>query len=97
MAVIFNISALVGAIGTLTAARVGIMTWSLTSRLDRWRDRKERRRAARAKVRRRAQGALDVVVAIHSEILFRQRRQQRAPDPRRRQARPQRGNAARHR
>jgi len=70
MSILFNISALVGAIGTLTTARVGIMTSSLTSRLERRRDQKEGQAAARRDLKRRTRRVLNLVVQIHSEAPF---------------------------
>jgi hypothetical protein len=63
------ISALVSALGTITAALVGVLTWYLTSRADRRRERNDREAQRRAEEQQRKQRVLDLVVALHSEIL----------------------------
>lgn len=63
------LEALVSAIGTVAAAFVGVLTWYLASSSDRRREREERDNHARAEDARREQRVLDIVVALHSEIL----------------------------
>ncbi|MFO1089270.1 MAG: hypothetical protein U1E46_06780 [Hyphomicrobiales bacterium] len=72
--------AVIGAIGTVAAALVGVLTWYLTSRSERLsaeeerREERRREEAERAEQRRkdderREQRVLDLVVALHSEIV----------------------------
>ena len=63
------VSAIVGAVGTIVAAFVGVLTWFLASRSDRRRERSERELARRHDLAERDQRVLDIVVALHSEIL----------------------------
>lgn len=61
--------AVIGAVGTVIAAFVGVLTWYLASRNDRRREREEREAQRRAEEEQRQQRVLDLVVALHSEIL----------------------------
>jgi hypothetical protein len=61
--------ALIGALGTVVAAFVGVLTWFLASRSDRRREAAEREAARKAEQQQRDQRVLDIVVALHSEIL----------------------------
>ena len=61
--------AVIGAVGTILAAFVGVLTWFLASRADRRRERNERDLARRHDLAERDQRVLDIVVALHSEIL----------------------------
>jgi hypothetical protein len=61
--------AVIGAAGTVVAAFVGVLTWYLASRADRRREQEERQAARRAEDEQRQQRVLDLVVALHSEIL----------------------------
>jgi hypothetical protein len=61
--------ALIGSLGTIVAAFVGVLTWYLASSSDRRRDREERENRLRAEEAQRDQRVLDIVVALHSEIL----------------------------
>lgn len=61
--------AIIGAVGTILAAFVGVLTWFLASRADRRRERNERDLARRHDLAERDQRVLDIVVALHSEIL----------------------------
>jgi hypothetical protein len=61
--------ALIGALGTVAAAFVGVLTWYLASRADRRRERDEREVQKRLELQQRDQRVLDLVVALHSEIL----------------------------
>lgn len=61
--------AVIGALGTVAAAFVGVLTWYLASRNDRRRDRDDRDSQLRAEEAQRDQRVLDIVVALHSEIL----------------------------
>jgi hypothetical protein len=63
------ITAIIGAVGTIVAAFVAVLTWFLASRADRRRERDERDLARRADLSERHQRVLDLVVALHSEIL----------------------------
>jgi hypothetical protein len=64
-----RINALITAFGTTIAAFVGVLTWYLASRADRRREREERDAARRNEEILREQRVLDLVVALHSEIL----------------------------
>jgi hypothetical protein len=59
----------ISALGTVTAAFVGVLTWYLASRADRRRERDDRESERQASERQREQRVLDIVVALHSEIL----------------------------
>jgi hypothetical protein len=61
--------AIITALGTVVAAFVGVLTWYLASRSDRRRDKEEREALRRAEELQRDQRVLDIVVALHSEIL----------------------------
>ncbi|MGB8312884.1 MAG: hypothetical protein WCE69_00180 [Aestuariivirga sp.] len=61
--------AIVNALGTIAAAFVGVVTWYLASRNDRQREVAEREAQRHAEERLRDQRVLDIVVALHSEIL----------------------------
>ena len=61
--------AIISALGTVSAAFVGVVTWYLASRSDRQREVSEREAQRRADERLREQRVLDIVVALHSEIL----------------------------
>jgi hypothetical protein len=61
--------AIIGAIGTVAAAFVGVLTWYLASRSDRRREAAERDALRLAEEKAREQRVLDIVVALHSEIL----------------------------
>jgi hypothetical protein len=62
-------AALIGALGTIAAAFVGVLTWYLTSRADRRHEWEAREAARRDEVKLRDQRVLDLVVALHAEIL----------------------------
>src|SRR5262249_28264977 len=62
-------AALIGALGTIAAAFVGVLTWYLPSRADRRHERDAREAARRDEVKLRDQRVLDLVVALHAEIL----------------------------
>jgi hypothetical protein len=64
-----RINAVIGALGTVVAAFVGVLTWYLASRSDRRREREEREAARKQEDQQRDQRVLDLVVALHSEIL----------------------------
>ena len=59
----------ISALGTVVAAFVGVVTWYLASRADRRREADEREAQRQAETRLRDQRVLDVVLALHSEIL----------------------------
>lgn len=61
--------AVIGALGTVVAAFVGVLTWYLASSSDRRREADEREAQRNAEARLRDQRVLDIVVALHSEIL----------------------------
>lgn len=61
--------AVINALGTIAAAFVGVVTWYLASRHDRQREVTEREAQRHAEERLRDQRVLDIVVALHSEIL----------------------------
>ncbi len=61
--------AIISAVGTVAAAFVGVLTWYLASRADRRREHLEREAARSAEDQQRSQRVLDLVVALHSEIL----------------------------
>ena len=61
--------AVINALGTIAAAFVGVITWYLASRSDRQREQLEREAQRHAEERLRDQRVLDIVVALHSEIL----------------------------
>ncbi len=61
--------AIINALGTIAAAFVGVVTWYLASRHDRQREAAEREAQRQAEERLRDQRVLDIVVALHSEIL----------------------------
>ena len=61
--------AVINALGTIAAAFVGVVTWYLASRHDRQREATEREAQRHAEERLRDQRVLDIVVALHSEIL----------------------------
>ncbi|MGQ0483766.1 MAG: hypothetical protein ACT4SY_00220 [Hyphomicrobiales bacterium] len=61
--------AIIGALGTVAAAFIGVLTWYLASSADRRREREEREAQRRAEEIQRDQRVLDLVVALHSEIL----------------------------
>ena len=61
--------AIIGALGTVLAAFTGVLTWYLASRADRRRERDDREVQRRAEEQQREQRVLDIVVALHSEIL----------------------------
>jgi predicted nucleic acid-binding protein len=74
------LQAIIGALGTVIAALVGVLTWYLTSRSERLsseeekreerrREEEERREERRKEEERREQRVLDLVVALHSEIV----------------------------
>ena len=63
------VAAFIGALGTIVAAFVGVLTWFLASRADRIRERNERETERRDSLSERHQRVLDIVVALHSEIL----------------------------
>jgi hypothetical protein len=63
------IISIVGALGTVAAAFVGVLTWYLASSSDRRREREDREAARRDEFTQRDQRVLDLVVALHSEIL----------------------------
>ena len=62
-------AAIIGALGTIAAAFVGVLTWYLTSRADRRRERDDQEAARRDELTQRDQRVLDLVVALHAEIL----------------------------
>lgn len=66
-------TSLIGAAGTILAALLGavaaVMTWYLSTRGDRQRERIERQAAATEEAAARDQRVLDIVTAIHAEIL----------------------------
>ncbi|MBL8107839.1 MAG: hypothetical protein JNJ72_19890, partial [Anaerolineales bacterium] len=62
-------AAIIGALGTIAAAFVGVLTWYLTSRADRQHERAARDASLRDEVNLREQRVLDLVVALHAEIL----------------------------
>lgn len=64
-----RINAIIGAVGTIIAAFVGVLTWYLASHAERLRERGDRELAQRAEESQREQRVLDIVVALHSEIL----------------------------
>ena len=64
-----RINAIIGALGTVFAAFVGVLTWYLASHAERIREREERETARRNEEAQRDQRVLDLVVALHSEIL----------------------------
>jgi len=64
-----RINTLIGAFGSVLAAFVGVLTWYLASRADRRRERDDREAARRSEETQREQRVLDLVVALHSEIL----------------------------
>ena len=61
--------ALIGAFGTVAAAFIGVLTWYLASRSDRRRETAERETQRLAEQSARDQRVLDLVAALHSEIL----------------------------
>lgn len=61
--------ALIGALGTVAAAFVGVLTWYLASRADRQGEATERENVRKAEQTARDQRVLDIIVALHSEIL----------------------------
>lgn len=61
--------AIINALGTIAAAFVGVVTWYLASRHDRQREAAERVAQRQAEERLRDQRVLDIIVALHSEIL----------------------------
>jgi hypothetical protein len=63
------LEAIVGALGTIAAAFTGVLTWYLASRHDRRRELEERERFRKTEEAQREQRVLDIVVALHSEIL----------------------------
>jgi hypothetical protein len=63
------ISALIGAVGTIVAACVGVLTWYLATRADRLKEMSEREAERLRETEARDQRVLDIVVALHSEIL----------------------------
>lgn len=62
-------AAIIGAVGTIAAAFVGVLTWYLTSRADRRQEWDARDAARRDELNLRDQRVLDLVVALHAEIL----------------------------
>jgi len=64
-----RINVIIGALGTVVAAFVGVLTWYLASRADRHHEQEEREAARRNEETQREQRVLDLVVALHSEIL----------------------------
>ena len=62
-------AAIIGALGTIAAAFVGVLTWYLTSHADRRHERDARDAARRDEFNLREQRVLDLVVALHAEIL----------------------------
>ncbi len=62
-------AAIIGAVGTIAAAFVGVLTWYLTSHADRQHERTARDVARRDELNLREQRVLDLVVALHAEIL----------------------------
>src|SRR5439155_11183702 len=63
-----RINVIIGALGTVVAAFVGVLTWYLASRADRRHEQEEREAARRNEEAQREQRVLDLVVALHSEI-----------------------------
>ncbi len=63
------LDAIISAIGTIVAAFVGVLTWYLASRSDRLRDVRERETARKSEEQERQQRVIDLVAALHSEIL----------------------------
>ncbi len=61
--------AIISAGGTVVAAFVGVLTWYLASGADRRREQNEREVARKLEEAQREQRVLDIVVALHSEIL----------------------------
>jgi hypothetical protein len=64
-----RINVIIGALGTVLAAFVGVLTWYLASHAERRREREEREAVMRGEEAQREQRVLDLVVALHSEIL----------------------------
>ena len=58
-----------GAVGTIVAACVGVLTWYLATRADRLKEMSEREAERLRETEARDQRVLDIVVALHSEIL----------------------------
>jgi hypothetical protein len=63
------LDAVIGALGTVAAAFVGVLTWYLASSSERRREQRQRETHEHAEDLRREQRVLDLVVALHSEIL----------------------------
>ena len=63
------VNALIGALGTIVAACVGVLTWYLATRADRLKEVSEREAERLRETEARDQRVLDIVVALHSEIL----------------------------
>jgi hypothetical protein len=61
--------AVINALGTVVAAFVGVLTWYLASQAERRRERDERSAQARIEETQREQRVLDIVAALHAEIL----------------------------
>ncbi len=62
-------AALIQAIGTVVAAAFGVVIWALSARLAQSRDRREHQLELDGEAKRRDQRILDLVTAIHSEIV----------------------------
>ena len=63
------VSALISAVGTIVAACVGVLTWYLATHADRLKEMNEREAERLRETEARDQRVLDIVVALHSEIL----------------------------
>jgi hypothetical protein len=63
------VTAVIGALGTIIAAFIGVLTWYLATRADRLKEMSEREGERLRETEARDQRVLDIVVALHSEIL----------------------------
>jgi hypothetical protein len=63
------VTAVIGAVGTIIAAFIGVLTWYLATRSDRLKEMSEREAERLRDTEARDQRVLDIVVALHSEIL----------------------------
>jgi hypothetical protein len=63
------VSAVIGALGTIIAACLGVLTWYLATHADRVKEMSEREAERLREAEARDQRVLDIVVALHSEIL----------------------------